>query len=675
MMRVAPALLAAALVIGCHGVRPEPAAATPRALVIETEGMPVDAPGEALGAALWLHPSDPARNLLVGAAGAGGLVLRHVDDGTAYPGDARIQPDFVAVAHGFAAVADGTLVVATDRGTAQVWLYTIDAAQPALRTVHAAPLHAHTEITGLCLYRSPASGRHYAFVSGSDGLLQQWELSRAGQDVAGRLVRHVALGSGIGACAADDADGAVYVADESAGIWRVAAEPESDPADRRLIDLAAGQTDVKGLAVSGGLLLALLDDGEGLLAYALPQASPAGTFIPQTRGEVAALGDLESIAVGGLPGAGLIVLADPESAAGPRWRLLPWATLAQAVDLPLAQVADPRIRPPPTARLVEPSVETRPVDDHGDAADDIAIWVHPEDPARSLVIGAQKKRGIEVYDLSGQRLQLLEDGRMNNVDLRQQLDLGSGPIDIVAATNRTHGAISLYTVDTTSLRLRSLAPPIPTGMRDPYGLCMYVSARDGSAYVFANNSDLGEFGQWKLEPQDSGVGARLVREFVVGSQAEGCVADDETGALYVAEEDGGLWRYDAEPAGGNVRTRLDRTGESGNLTADAEGLALFRGTSGRGYLVLSNQGADNYAVYRREGGNDFIGLFAIGANDRLGIDGASETDGLEVTSQPLGPAFPHGLLVVQDGRNITPAERQNFKLVPWERVAEALGLD
>jgi 3-phytase len=103
-------------------------------------------------------------------------------------------------------------------------------------------------------------------------------------------------------------------------------------------------------------------------------------------------------------------------------------------------------------------------------------------------------------------------------------------------------------------------------------------------------------------------------------------------------------------------------------------VAVFAGPNGSGYLVLSNQGHDNYAVYRRDGDNASIGHFAIVANDQLGIDGASETDGLEVTSASLGKAFPQGLLVVQDGRNITPVERQNFKLVPWEQVAAALGL-
>jgi 3-phytase len=58
-----------------------------------------------------------------------------------------------------------------------------------------------------------------------------------------------------------------------------------------------------------------------------------------------------------------------------------------------------------------------------------------------------------------------------------------------------------------------------------------------------------------------------------------------------------------------------------------------------------------------------------------GIDGVSETDGLEVTSAALGPAYPGGLLVAQDGRNIAPAQRQNFKFVSWADIARVLELD
>ena len=58
-----------------------------------------------------------------------------------------------------------------------------------------------------------------------------------------------------------------------------------------------------------------------------------------------------------------------------------------------------------------------------------------------------------------------------------------------------------------------------------------------------------------------------MREIAVGSQAEGCAADDELGHLYVAEEDVGLWKYGAEPDAGETRTAVDSV-EKGNLTAE-----------------------------------------------------------------------------------------------------------
>jgi 3-phytase len=628
------------------------------------------------GAVLWLHPGDPARPLFIGAAGQGGLVL-HELSGAALPGGVpALDADFVAISYGFG--SGGSLLVAHDRGSSSLRLFTIDPVARSLRALNAQPLALETEATGLCLYRSAASGRHYAFVAGGDGILQQWEIHAGDDRVTGRRVRSLALGTGIAGCAVDEADAAVYVADESVGIWRLNAEPESDDGDRRLIDRtgahgSAGE-EVNGLAVYDGLLLALLNEGAALNGYRLPQGELAGTLAPQTGTAEDSLGELEDIWAGYAGDRALLLFPDGQAAAGGGWRIADWSILADALKLDGTAAVDPRQPAPPTARIALPSVETQPVDDYGDAADDIAIWVHPRDPARSLIIGAQKKRGIEVYDLSGRRLQMLPDGRMNNVDLRQGVNLGGGSLDIVAASDRTNQRLALYAVDGATGRLRDIAAsPVPTGMRDPYGLCMYVSARDGAAYVFVNNSDRGEFKQWRLTDEGGRVAASVVREFVVGSQAEGCVADDATGALYIAEEDAGLWRYSAEPDGGDTRRQIDST-TGGRLTADAEGLAIFHGPGDTGYLVLSNQGADNYALYRREGDNEFIGVFQVGANDALGIDGASETDGLEVTSRPLGPDFPHGLLVVQDGRNITPLERQNFKLVPWQNVEHALGL-
>jgi 3-phytase len=200
---------------------------------------------------------------------------------------------------------------------------------------------------------------------------------------------------------------------------------------------------------------------------------------------------------------------------------------------------------------------------------------------------------------------------------------------------------------------------------------MYRSARSGAYYVLANDSADGKLRQWKLVERGGKVGIELAREVAVGSQAEGCAADDELGHLYVAEEDVGLWKYAAEPDGGSARTSLDDV-EKGNLEDDVEGVSIYYGPNGTGFLVVSNQGEDNYAVYRREGGNEFVGKFHVVANSARGVDGASETDGLDVVSAPLGDRFPAGLLVVQDGRNLMPAARQNFKLVSWKDVMRAL---
>jgi len=54
------------------------------------------------------------------------------------------------------------------------------------------------------------------------------------------------------------------------------------------------------------------------------------------------------------------------------------------------------------------------------------------------------------------------------------------------------------------------------------------------------------------------------------------------------------------------------------------------------------------------------------------MDGASETDGLEMSSANVGGLHEDGVLIVQDGRNVLPAENQNFKLVPWSAIRAAL---
>lgn len=321
------------------------------------------------------------------------------------------------------------------------------------------------------------------------------------------------------------------------------------------------------------------------------------------------------------------------------------------------------------------TVETKPVPVGGDAADDPAIWVHPQDPALSTIIATQKRGGLGVYDLSGNEIQHLKEGYMNNVDLRYHFPLGDEQITLVAVTDRSNDSIALYKVAPPSRLLEPIAARIIfSQLQDTiYGVCMYHSQLSNKYYVFINDKS-GAVEQWEVfDNGNQQVDAKIVRTFKVKSQVEACVVDDILGYFYLSEEKVGIWKFPAEPNSSEEGYLID-TIANGLLTADIEGLTIYYANETEGYLLVSNQGSSHFIVYDRAGNNPFLGRFRIIANDELKIDKVNDTDGIDVVSLPLGSAFPHGLFVTQDGDNAEPDENQNFKLVPWEQIADALEL-
>ncbi|VEP13134.1 conserved hypothetical protein [Hyella patelloides LEGE 07179] len=84
-------------------------------------------------------------------------------------------------------------------------------------------------------------------------------------------------------------------------------------------------------------------------------------------------------------------------------------------------------------------------------------------------------------------------------------------------------------------------------------------------------------------------------------------------------------------------------GETPPLVPDVEGLTIYYGEDGNGYLLASSQGDNTFAIYDRAGSNSYLGNFAI--------EGVEESDGADITNVPLGDDYSAGLLVVQDGSN------------------------
>ena len=349
--------------------------------------------------------------------------------------------------------------------------------------------------------------------------------------------------------------------------------------------------------------------------------------------------------------------------------------------LPFSQSASAEVFP------VTPAVETEPVAHSGDSADDAKIWLHPTEPNRSVIIGTDKhdtEGGLALYDLAGKLIYFAKDGKLNNVDVRYNFPLAGRKVDIIASGNRSDDTIAVYTIDPSSRTLTDLtARKISIGITEAYGFCLYQSWRTGAYYAFVNDKN-GDVEQWRLFDNGSGkVDAVRVRAFDVGGQTEGMAADDQLGRLYVGEEDVGIWKYGAEPADpadDTNRFLVDTTkpDAGGHLVADVEGLTIYYGLGTRGYLIASSQGEDDsdhplantFAVYHRTGKNQHVMSFEISPNVEHGIDHVSNTDGIGVISASLGPAFPAGLFVAQDGHN--SGGNQNFKLVPWEKIAAAV---
>jgi myo-inositol-hexaphosphate 3-phosphohydrolase len=325
------------------------------------------------------------------------------------------------------------------------------------------------------------------------------------------------------------------------------------------------------------------------------------------------------------------------------------------------KVADDTSAPLPSEPFqvaLTPTDSTPTVAGSGDRADDPAVILHPSNLSQSVILGTDKATGgdgrLYVYDLNGTVIETASPGRsINNVDVRYQFDLGGAQTALIGASERSDGDLIFYTYDFAARDLRPVGEVSSSGV---YGFALgYV---DGRHYAYAATNS-GTIRQYELDGSSGTVTAQLVRTFNVGSEAEGLVVDDQMGQLYVAEENVGIWRYDASAEAGTSRVLVDKVGSGGHLTADVEGLAIYHESDGSGILIASSQGEDAFEFYDTAT-NAWLGT--------LELKGVTHTDGLDVTNANLGGAYAEGLFITQvDGVN-------NFAFTSWGAISDATGL-
>ena len=536
------------------------------------------------------------------------------------------------------------LVASLDNDRQQALLISLDTASKNWGK----PLYLPTRdysVNGLCLYRDSVANL-FVFLVGEEGKGEQWLVGNGATLLAEpQRVRGLPLPPSAQFCQVDDATQQLVVNEENVGWWAYPAHPEADVKRTPVALFDDSKRQAGAMALVPGGMVAL--DPKSAQLHLFQHAGER--WLEEVSLSLPGLKEPQQLAINGRQ----LLVRDDDSGKLYQARL-DWQAKPVAAAPTLPEVAALR--------------QSDPVGRQGDAADDPAIWIHPQTPASSRVLGTNKKQGLLAYDLDGKLLQELAVGRLNNVDVRSNFKLGAQTVDLAVASNRDRNSLSLFSIDRQSGELRE-AGEVPTPLKDIYGICLFQPA-SGEIYAIANGKD-GTFLQYRLSAPHGRAQGELVRQFKVDSQPEGCVADDQRQRLFIGEEDVGVWAVDARADQPATLTSVIKVGPQ--LHADVEGLALYQSDQ-RDYLVISSQGNDSYLVVDAEPPFAVHGALRVGLNAAGGIDGASETDGLEVTAVNLGGPWSQGMLVVQDGRKRMPEQTQNFKFVPWAEVARALKL-
>lgn len=563
--------------------------------------------------------------------------------------------------------ADQLLITAVDKETQQLWLWQYQAGVLTPRFNYTLTSRVAED---LCFYQSKENQQLSLFVigdrGGADQLLLQQQDQWLPQPVPMRVLN---LPYDAKSCAVDHSKGVLYVS-EPQGLWRFNAEAESDEAGTLMQarqPFGAIQNEISALQLlPDGQLLALEAEPARLLRFT-PAADDSFSATASPLSTELALQSMSLQSMSLQHNNQQIAL---QFAVEPAHLLdvQPLLSATLPIQLQPQQTATAVVFPQLQATLETASTTTR-----GDVIDDPAFWHHATTPASSRILATDKRSGLEVYNLQGERVQQLPVGRLNNVDVRYGLRWQGKPHDIAVASLRNNNSLQLFAIDAAG-QLHD-AGQVPTALPDIYGMCLYQPAAD-QLYAFVNDKS-GRIDQFRLSSDGQQWQGELVRTLKVPSQPEGCVADDQNHQLYVGEEDVGVWTFAADAAapvaGQLVITAND---EQGPLVADVEGMALLPAgtftTQNKPLLLISSQGNDSYVLYEATAPYAFLQRFRVGTNPQLGIDGSSETDGLDLTVKSLGPAFPFGAIAIQDGRNRMPEAGQNLKLVPLQQLEAVL---
>ncbi len=247
------------------------------------------------------------------------------------------------------------LVGATNRTTNTLTLMKINKENKTLEEISVREFKSELkEVYGFCFYKSPETSVYYAIMNSKDGGLEQWELMNADTGIDAKVVRSFDVGGQVEGLVADYETTHLYVGEESGGIWKYWAEPDSGTIRKKVKN--SDSTNVQLKYDIEGITLYYADGGKGYLiassqgnnSFALFEREGDNRFIGTFKiveGLVDGAEDTDGIDVTNIPlGSqfphGLFVVQDgynyqDDNMESQNFKFISWKKVAEATEPPL----------------------------------------------------------------------------------------------------------------------------------------------------------------------------------------------------------------------------------------------------------------------------------------------------------------------------------------------------
>lgn len=319
---------------------------------------------------------------------------------------------------------------------------------------------------------------------------------------------------------------------------------------------------------------------------------------------------------------------------------------------------------PVNQQSVKPSIITEQTNHD---TDDPAIWIHPEDVTKSLIVGTDKNidGGLFVFDLNGKIVnKVLGLKRPNNVDIQYGLNFQNQKIDIAVTTERNQNKIRIYSLPDMK-EVGAIDVFEGEAEKDPMGIALYKAPNTQEIYAIVGRKS-GPNGtylwQYKLYEDQGKIVGKVVRKFGSYSgkkEIEAIAVDNELGYIYYSDEQFGIRKYYADPQKGNEELAL--FGQN-DFLEDMEGISIYKTGDKTGYILISNQQKNTFNIYKREGE-------AIDSHKHVKIAeipvSTIFSDGSEVSNVNFGEKFPKGLFVAM-------SEGKVFHIYDWREIQKII---